>query len=91
MTLRRFWDVCLLRLRSLFGKGRVESELARELRFHFDQQVRENIARGLPADEALYAAMRSMGGVVQIQEECRDMRRTDHLETVWNDLRYAAR
>src|SRR5260370_29167870 len=41
--------------------------------------------------EALAAARRSFGGVAQIQEECRDMRRTNQLETIWNDLRYAVR
>jgi predicted permease len=29
--------------------------------------------------------------LARIQEECRDMRRTDYIETIWNDLRYAVR
>jgi hypothetical protein len=91
MNLRRGVDIALLRLRSLFGKGRVEQELDRELRFHLEQQVQENIAAGMPAAEARLAAMRRLGGVAQIQEECRDMRRTSHLETIGSDLRYAVR
>ncbi|MCU1260604.1 MAG: hypothetical protein JWO80_3489, partial [Bryobacterales bacterium] len=91
MNLRRIFDISVLRFRSLFAKTRVERELDRELRFHLDQQIRENIARGMTADEARIAATRGFGGVAQIQEECRDMRRTNQLETIWNDLRYAVR
>jgi len=91
MKVRRFYDIFRLRLRSLLGKTAVESELDRELRFHFDQLVQENIARGMPPTEARHAAMRMIGGLAQIQEECRDMRRTNQLETIWNDLKYAVR
>jgi hypothetical protein len=80
MNMRRVCDVIRLRLRSLFGRGRVEQELDRELGFHLDQEVRENMERGMPADEARLAAMRRLGGVSKIQEECRDMRRTNQLE-----------
>ncbi len=91
MNPRRRFDVALLRLRSLFARSRVESDLDRELRFHIEQETRENMAAGMPADEARFAALRRLGGVAQVQEECRDMRRTNQLETMWNDLRYALR
>jgi hypothetical protein len=81
MKILRVYDVFRLRLRSLFGKRQVESELDRELGFHFDQQVQENILRGMPPDEARHAATRTLGGLAQIQEECRDMRRTNQVET----------
>jgi hypothetical protein len=63
MKVRRFYDIFRLRLRSLLGKTAVESELDRELRFHFDQLVQENIARGMPPTEARHAAMRMIGGL----------------------------
>lgn len=91
MSLLRFWDILLLRLRSLIDKSRVERELQRELSFHFDHLVEENIAHGMPPEEARATAKRSLGGLAQIQEECRDMRRTNQLETIWSDLRYAVR
>src|SRR5580698_3675635 len=87
--MKRFYDICGLRLRTLFGKVRVERELDRELSFHLERQVEENLSRGMSLDDARATARRSLGGVAQIQEECRDMRRTNHIETVWNDLRYA--
>jgi predicted permease len=91
MNPRRAFDILRLRIRSLLGRGRVEGELDRELSFHFDRQVEENLANGMDADEARACAMRRLGGLAQIQEECRDMRRTDTLENVWRDLRYAVR
>jgi predicted permease len=89
--MKRLIDILLLRLRTLLVRSSVERELDREIRFHFDQQVEENIAQGMSPDQASAAAKRSLGGVTQIQEECRDLRRTNYLETIWNDLRYAVR
>ena len=42
-------------------------------------------------DEARYAALRAMGGLTQIAEECREMRRTRWMENLVQDLRYAVR
>jgi hypothetical protein len=91
MNLRRYYDILLLRLRSLGRRAKVEGDLDRELSFHFHQQVEENLAQGMSPEEARFAAIRSLGGLAQIQEECRDMRRTNQLETIWSDLRYAVR
>ena len=59
-----------------------ERELERELAFHLEQQTQENIGKGMAPDNARAAAMRGLGGLAQIQEECRDMRRTNQLETM---------
>jgi len=87
----RIFEIVGLRLRSLFRKARVEKELARELEFHLDQLTQEHIARGMSPDGARLAARRTMGGVAQVQEECREMRHISQLETLWSDLRYALR
>ncbi|HEX3747022.1 MAG TPA: ABC transporter permease [Bryobacteraceae bacterium] len=89
--MRRRLDILRLRLRTLFRRGRVESELDKELAFHFAQQLKENAARGMPEQEAREAAWRALGGYTQVQEECRDMRRTNFVESLANDLRYALR
>ena len=44
------------RLRSLFQSNRVDREMKEELREHLDQQIMENIRRGMPAEEARRAA-----------------------------------
>ncbi|HLY18447.1 MAG TPA: ABC transporter permease [Bryobacteraceae bacterium] len=87
----RQWDILRLRLRTLARRGRVEDDLERELSFHLAQQIEENLAAGMPPAEARRAALRRIGGVAQIEEECRDMRRTDYIENFWRDLRYALR
>jgi predicted permease len=75
----------------MFQSPRVEQELDKEFRFHLDQQIAENLARGLDSEEALFQALRSMGGTTQLKEECRDMRRTVYWDDFLQDLRYAAR
>jgi predicted permease len=91
MKLRRNWDIVRMRLRSLTRRKRVEEDLDKELRFHLERQLEENLAVGMPPAEARRAALRKLGAITQIQEECRDMRRTDTIESFWRDLRYALR
>jgi predicted permease len=85
----RTFDKFRLRLRSLFQRRRVDFELETELRFHLDQLIEENIASGMPPEEARMAALRTVGGVTMYQEECRDMRRVNLIEDFWMDLRHA--
>jgi putative ABC transport system permease protein len=80
-----------VRLRSLFRKDRVEQELADELRFQLERLMREKVGQGTTPHEARYAARRELGGVEQIKEECRDMRRANYIENFLQDLRYGFR
>jgi putative ABC transport system permease protein len=80
-----------LRLRSLFRKKHVEQELSDELRFHIEKLIDDKVAQGMPPDEARYAALREIGGVEQIKEECRDMRRVNYVENFLQDVRYGLR
>ena len=89
--LGRWWGVARMRLRSWLSRKRVETELDKELRYHLERQVEENIAAGMPVGEARLAALRLFGGVSQVQEECREMRGTQYVENFGQDLRYAVR
>jgi putative ABC transport system permease protein len=80
-----------LRFRSLFKRSRVEKELTDELRFHLEKLMEENVAKGMTPEEARYAALRELGGVDQIKEECRDMRRVNCIESFFQDARYGLR
>jgi len=80
-----------LRLRSLFRRSRVEKELSDELRFHLEKLIEEKVGKGMTPEEARYAALRELGGVEQIKEECRDMRRVDYIENFFQDVRYGLR
>src|SRR5581483_1914396 len=80
-----------LRLRSLFRRNRLEHELEAEFGFHLDQQIEENLVSGMPPYEARMAALRTVGGITKFQEECRDMRRVNLIESFLQDFRYAFR
>jgi len=78
-------------VRSLFLEKAVEKELSDEVRFHLERQIEENVASGMPREEARRAALREFGGVEQVKEECRDARRVNFLENLVLDLRYGLR
>lgn len=80
-----------LRFRSLFRKGILERELDDELRFHLESLIEQNVGTGMAPEAARHAALRELGGVEQIKEECRDMRRVDYLEHFVQDVRYGFR
>jgi hypothetical protein len=83
----RWLDQFMLRLRTLFRRRRLESELHRELDFHLQEQIAENLARGMSAQEARYTALRTIGGMEQIEEQCRDQRALHWIETTLQDIR----
>jgi len=69
----RWVDRLRLFVPSLIRRPRLEQELDAELQFHLEQQIQENLA-GMSAEEAPYAARRTIGDLAQMKEECRDMR-----------------
>jgi hypothetical protein len=85
------WNILRLRFRSLFARSAVERELAKELRFHLEAEIEAGRAKGLSFEDARSAALKKLGGMAQIQEECRDMRRTAMLETLLQDVKYTIR
>jgi hypothetical protein len=91
MRLLRLLYALPLRIRSLFRRDRVEEEPDDELRDHLERRIEADIARGMTADDARYAAMRAMGGVEQRKEACRDMRGTQLVDQFRQDIRYAWR
>jgi predicted permease len=91
MRLERWFYTLPLRLKSLLRRGHVEQELDEEFRYHLERQIEENLASGMNAEEARYAALRAMGGMEQQKEECRDMRRVNFIQDFVQDLRYGLR
>lgn len=80
-----------LRLRSLFRRKAVETELSDELRDHLERKTREFVAGGLAPEEARRKAMREFGGVEQSKENCRDARRVNYIEDFLQDVRHGVR
>ena len=87
----RWAHALMSRLRSVFTRNRLERELDAELRFHLDQQIHENIAAGMSTAEAQFAAWRSMGGIAQVKEQCRDSLGVAWLDDLRRDLNYTMR
>jgi predicted permease len=87
----RWHQTLRLRFRSLFRTGRVESELAEELQYHFEHLVDDYVAAGMPPGEAHDAARREMGAVEVRKEECRDARGVALADSIRKDLIYALR
>jgi putative ABC transport system permease protein len=77
--------------KDLVRRHHAEQELDEELRTHLERQIEQNIAGGMDADEARYAAQRLFGGMQQVKERCRDMRGLNFIETIILDLRYSLR
>src|SRR6266478_3640537 len=80
-----------LRLRSIFHKNRAELDLSEELQFHLQNQTDEYVAQGMNPKEARHAALRSLGGIEQAKEECRDAREVNLIENFLQDVRFGLR
>ena len=91
MSLEQWFYTLPLRLRSLFRRQEVDRELKDELHHHLELQIKENLARGMSPEEARYSALRALGGMTQIEEQCRDTRRVNALADFVQDMRYGLR
>src|ERR1700691_5004949 len=78
-------------LRRLISREKMESDLDKELRFHFEAQVADKMRSGIPESEALRLTRLEFGGVEQIKEDCRECRGTLWLESIVQDIRYGFR
>ena len=75
----------------LFHRTKAEENLRKEVDFHLTQETEANIRAGLPPEEARLAALRSFGGVAQVQEECRDAWGVRFLDNLKQDIGYGLR
>ncbi len=80
-----------LRLRLRFRRKQADQELIDELRDHLEQQIKDNVARGMSPEDARYSALRALGGLTQIEQQCRDARGGNVMEDFVQDLRYGFR
>jgi predicted permease len=87
----RWLDRLRMAMLTLFRRQTQTARLDRELQFHLDQQVKENIAKGLGPDEARYAALRAFGNPTQLRDDARSNWSWNWLEKFLRDLRYGAR
>src|SRR5579859_2417444 len=87
----RWFDLVTMKLGMLFGRHRAGAQLDDELLFHLERQIAENIAAGMSADEARFAAMRTFGNPALLREGARSTWSWTWLESLLHDVRYGAR
>ena len=79
------------RMRALFEPKAMETELAEELRFHFEHQVEKNIKLGMSHEEAVRSARMHFGGMEQVKEDCRDARGGSMFDRTLQDSHFGTR
>jgi putative ABC transport system permease protein len=79
------------RVAGLFGRERRDRELAQELASHLDLHAEDNVRAGMSRQEARRQALIKLGGVEATKELYRERRGLPFVETLWQDLRFAAR
>ena len=72
-------------------RARMEEDLHRELRYHFDRRVEDMRAAGIAEGEARRRVAIEMGGIDQVQEDVRETWTWRWIEDAIRDARYAAR
>lgn len=76
---------------TLFHRTREAKRLEAELQFHLEQQTAENVAFGMPPDEARRAALRLFGNPTLLREQAQESWSWNWLEHLIQDVRYALR
>lgn len=87
----RWVEQLRMRTLTLFRRSSASRRLQQELDFHLQQQVAENVARGMSPDEARFAALRLFGNPTLLREQTRSTWSWNWIEKSWRDLRYGLR
>jgi putative ABC transport system permease protein len=81
----------LLRFRGLLRNRERDQEFTDELESHVQMHIEDNLRRGMSAQDARREALMKLGGVTQTAESYRERRGVPLVETLLQDLRFAAR
>jgi predicted permease len=77
--------------RGIFRRTRADDELAREMDHYLAEEIDENLARGMTAEEARRRAYVKLGNPQQMRERLWRQNTVGLLDGLWRDLKYAAR
>jgi predicted permease len=72
-------------------RERMLQELDQDIRDYIERETQDNIERGMPPEEARYAAMRKFGNVTRVKEETWEVWSFVWFEQLFADMRFAAR
>jgi predicted permease len=87
----RWMEKIRMRLQMFLHRGRESGRLESELEFHLEQQIAENRAAGMSAEEARQTAMRSFGNPTVLREQARETWNWNGLEALGRDAHIGAR
>ena len=85
------WRQLIRGARVLGNRIAADREIAEEVRHYLDEAETAFVARGLSPDDARRAARLELGSATTIQEQVRGYGWENRMETLFADLRYAAR
>ncbi len=79
-------------LQRLFSRRkRMMQDLDQDIRDFIERETQDNIGRGMPPEEARYAALRKFGNVTRIKEDTWEVWSFVWLEQIWQDIRLGLR
>jgi predicted permease len=70
---------------------RMLEDLEQDILDHIERETQDNIERGVPPEEARYAALQKFGNVTRVKEETREVWSSVWLEQLLQDICYGAR
>jgi predicted permease len=76
---------------ALFRKHRVEEELDEELRAYLETSIEQKMDTGMAREDATRAARAEIGSLEAVKDHTRDVGWEARLDSLWRDVRYAAR
>ncbi len=72
-------------------RKRMMEDLDQDIRDYIERETQDNIERGMPPEEAHYAALRKFGNVTRIKEDTWEVWSFVWLEQLWQDVRFGLR
>src|SRR5947207_2134900 len=72
-------------------RKRMLEELDQDIRDHIEKETQDNIERGMPPEEARYAAVRKFGNVTRVKEETREVWSFVCVEQLLQDIQFGLR
>jgi putative ABC transport system permease protein len=71
----------------MIGREPKLDDLDQEIREHIEQETQDNIGRGMPPDEARFAALRKFGNIARVKERTRAVWLPDWVDAIRQDVR----
>ncbi len=86
----RFLARCRSLIQNLVRREQADADLNDEVTAYTELLAEQKIKAGMAREDALRAARIESGGAAQVEEEVRRVRAGAWLQSIWQDLRYAA-